>query len=186
METNSIFFYPAVTFAMPQENGGRDTYSYHHIFMQFPQQTENSSERQTVLKEINHLQLSVGAMMLHDRSSSLTEAAAWCSIINSCKAELNWIKCLYLLLSSKHRLPHNPPASSGSVNGDFCPFFCSSDLSFLHMMLSSANFKRYQGPLWPCPYHFQQSVSAVSLSLSVINVYVLYVPLLHITISKFL
>lgn len=96
-------------------------------------------------------------MMLHDRSSSLTEAAAWCSIINSCKAQLNWIKCLYLLLSSKHRLPHNPPASSGSVSGcgDSCPFCCSSDLSFCtwcqFQWIFSTNFKGHQGAIWPCP-----------------------------------
>lgn len=136
-------------------------------FMQFSQQQENSSKRQTVLQKINQ-QLSLGAMMLHDRPSSLTEAAAWCSIINSLKkAQLTWIKCLYLLLSSMLRFPHNPPASSGSPSGsgDFCPFCCSRDVSFLHMMLSSANFKGFKGPLWPCPYNFQQSVWAMSLSL---------------------
>lgn len=87
-------------------------------------------------------------MTLHDRSSSLTEAVAWCSIINLCKAELNWkIKCLYLLLSSKHRLPHNPPASSGSVSGSghFCPFCCFSDLFLFAHDAAQCQFQGISG-----------------------------------------
>lgn len=51
---------------MPQENGGRDTYSYLHILSLLHALFTTVRERQTVLKKINHLQLSVGAMMLHD------------------------------------------------------------------------------------------------------------------------